>query len=191
MNTENIIIASLHHKTHVAELWHGASGSAEDLTGSEIPGGYIEVIRCVVERLYQEKLHPAGEPVNIAAPTSLWVSAALQAKKSGVAIHKIICPFSSMPWKDPALVCIGVGPEQARTYMRNIYRDADYILHPRTAAVYYAVQAHRAALGEATPTVILATESPLHAAKEICEVLCLQEDLRQVITNSRKRFLEY
>lgn len=191
MRSEDIIIASLHHKTHVAELWHGASGSAEDFTGSEIPGGYIHVIRCVVERLCQDGLHPAEEPVNIAAPTSLWVSAALQAKKSGVPIHNIICPFSSMPWKDPSLVCIGVGQEQTRTYMRNIYRDADYILHPRAAATYYALQAHRAALGEATPSVILATESPLHAAKEICEVLSLQEDLQQVIANSRKRFLEY
>lgn len=191
MKNETIVISSLHHKTHIAELWHGSTGSAEDLTGSEIPGGYIAVVRQVVEQLTQEGLHPAGAPVNLVAPTSLWVSAALQAKKSGVPIENIISPFSSMPWKDLSLVCIGVGQEQAQTYMRNIYRDADYILHPRTAAAYYALQAHRAALGEATPSVILATESPLHAAQEICSVLHLTDDLEQVIACSRKRFLEY
>lgn len=191
MNQESIVIASLHHKTHIAELWHGPTGSAVDLAGTEIPGGYIAVVRQVVEQLVAEGLHPAEAPVNLAVSTSLWASAALQAKKSGVPIRYVICPFASMPWKEPSLVCIGVENAQAQTYMRNIRRDADYILHPRTAAAYYALQAHRAALGEATPSVILATESPMHAAAQICAVLGIEGDLEQEIVCSRKRFLEY
>lgn len=191
MNMEQIVISSVHHKTHIAELWHGKNGNAEDFTGSEIPNGYIEVIRSVVQKLSEEGLHPAGEPINIAVPTSLWVSAALQAKHKGVPIAHIICPFSSMPWKDAALVCVGVSEQQAQTYMKNICRDADYILHPRTAATYYALQSHRAALAEATPTVILATESPMHAQEQICRVLELDGDLAERIAQSRKRFLEY
>ncbi len=185
-----ITIVSLHHKTHVAELW-GKTGSAEDLTGSEIPGGYLAVIDRVLEGLASEGLHPAGQSINVAAPTSLWVSAAIQARKNGAPIHYIICPLRSLPWREERLVCVPVSPEQTERFMRNVYRDADYILHPAAAAAYYALQCHRAALGEATPTVILATESPLRAAERISRILGIREDLEQVIAGSRKRFLEY
>lgn len=191
MTEEKIVISSLHHKTHVAELWHGKTGRAEDLVGTEIPDGYLAVIGAVYRRLTAEGLHPDGAPVNVAASSSLWVSAALQAKAQGVPIRYIICPFASMPWNDAYLVCVDVSRERAENYMRNIRRDADYILHPRTAAAYCALQSHRAALGEATPSVILATESPLLAEAEVCSVLGISGDLEQEILRSRKRFLEY
>lgn len=191
MNEEKIVISSLHHKTHVAELWHGKTGSAEDLTGTEIPNGYIAVIDAVYALLVQQGLQPAGEPINIAAPTSVWVSAALQARRAGTPIRYVVCPFATMPWQDACLQCVDVSRQRAENYMRNIRRDADYILHPQTAAAYCALQTHRAALGEATPSVILATSSPLLEAQEVCRVLELDGDLNEAILRSRKRFLEY
>lgn len=191
MNENGIVISSLHHKTHIAELWHGRSGNAEDFTGSEIPDGYIALIRAVYAELVWEELHPAGELLNFAVPTSLWVSACLQAREAGVPVNYIICPFASMPWKDAHLICVGVTQAQAENYMRKIRRDADYILHPRAAAAYCALQTHRVMLGEATPAVLLATESPMQAQAQIREVLGLTGELSAEISASRKRFEVY
>lgn len=185
------VVVSLHHKTHVAELWHGKSGCAEDFVGNEIPGGYVQCLGRLLELLWAQGLHPAGEPVNLAVSTSIWARAGLLAKEQGLPIRYVIAPFGSLPWKHPELVTVGVTDRQADNYIRNIYRDAEYVLHPRTAAAYCALQTHRVTLGEATPALILATESPFHAQQHILAQLGKQGPLSSVIEGSRQRFLEY
>lgn len=184
-------IVSLHHKTHVAELWHGPSGSAEDFAGADILNGYRSALAKVLEELAAQGLHPEAEPINVAVSSSVWVSAALRAKREGLPIRYVIAPFASLPWQEEQLVCVGVTPQQAEQYIRNIYRDAEYVLHPRTAAAYCALQTHRVTLGEATPSVILATESPFHARAQIVSALQLTDSLEETVAHSRKRFLEY
>lgn len=182
---------SLHHKTHVAELWHGPSGSGEDWAGGDLVSGYTAAVRAVYDGLVEAGLHPSGEPINMAASSSVWVSAILRAKAEGLPVRYVIAPFASLPWKEKELVCVGVTGQQAEGYVRNLYRDAEYVVHPRTAAAYCALQTHRVRLGEATPSVVLATESPYLAKEQLVRLLGLEKPLETVITQSRKRFLEY
>lgn len=185
------VLVSLHHKTHVAELWHGRTGCAEDFVGSEIPGGYVELLQKLYAMLCEQHLHTMGQPLNLAVSSSVWARAALLAKQGGLPLQFIITPFASLPWKNAALDNIAVSTEQAERYIRNIYREAEYVLHPRTAAAYYALQTHRARLAESTPSLILATQSPIHAEKDILAQLGLDAPLQDVIDRSRKRFQEY
>lgn len=82
---KGIEIVSLHHKTHVAELWH------ETLPDSlqERAAALQEIYRLVVE----QGLHTAGAPLNFCMPTGdlSWPAAALKAKAEGLPLHLAIC----------------------------------------------------------------------------------------------------
>lgn len=154
----------------VAELWHGKTGTAEDYTGSEIPGGYIRVIQEVYQEAVSLGLCAKDSSVDFAVHTSLWVSACLQAKQAGLPIRFIVCPFASMPWRDEAILPIPVSKEDGDAMLRTMFQEQGYLLYPRTAAAAAALkssfQKHQAA-----PSILLATEHPQHSRKEIDEII--------------------
>lgn len=152
----NFEIRTLKNGVHVAELFGGKTGSAEDYTGSEIPEGYIRVIRAIYEKLSGGGIINDGEEFDVAAPTSLWVSACLQAKQASVPVGKIICPFASMPWSDDALLLCPVTAEEAAEYNTKLLATENYTLFPRGAAACLAAEK----LSNTRPVVLLATLAP-------------------------------
>lgn len=156
----NFEIKALENGIYIAELFHGKTGTAEDYTGSDIPGGYIRVIEAVYARLVSDGHISDGTMTDIAAPTSLWVSATLQAKQAGVPIMNVICPFASMPWKDDALVTIGIVADAANDYCEKIKQTENYSLYPRVGAAGLALDVFRREHGSTAPALVLATQAP-------------------------------
>ena len=79
---EKIKVQSLHHKTHVAELWHGQAGAWEQMSPSEL----AEIFPAVKREVARLELHAAEMPLNFA-----WPAAALLAWKGGMPLHLAIC----------------------------------------------------------------------------------------------------
>ena len=63
---EKIKVQSLHHKTHVAELWHGQAGAWEQMSPSEL----AEIFPAVKREVAQLELHAAEIPLNFAMPAA-------------------------------------------------------------------------------------------------------------------------
>ena len=88
---DQIVITSLHHKTHVAELWHGKQA---DTAWTEIPRQeLVQALVKVRQLAAQQELHKEEQPLNFVMPAAglLWPAAALEAKQKGVALNLAIC----------------------------------------------------------------------------------------------------
>ena len=86
---EKIKVQSLHHKTHVAELWHGQTDTWEQMSLSEL----AEIFLAVKREVARLELHAAEMPLNFAMPAVelVWPAAALLAWKGGMPLHLAIC----------------------------------------------------------------------------------------------------
>lgn len=86
---DKIIIQSLHHKTHVAELWHGKASDWQQLELQELADILLQVKKQVAE----QGLHKEEAALNIAMPAEdlVWPAAALMAWQQGLALHLAIC----------------------------------------------------------------------------------------------------
>lgn len=156
----NFELKTLSNGILIAELFHGKTGTAEDYIGSDIPGGYLRVVEAVYESLVSAGVIASGEAADFAAPTSLWISACLQSKAAGTPIGRVICPFSSMPWKDDALYLFGVTADEASEMNQALLQTDNYSLALRTAAAALAAKQYREETGSTRPLVVLATQSP-------------------------------
>ena len=81
---EKIKVQSLHHKTHVAELWHGQTDAWEQMSLSEL----AEIFLAVKREVARLELHAAEMPLNFAMPAVelVWPAAALLAWSIGCAV---------------------------------------------------------------------------------------------------------
>ena len=156
----NFEIKTLSNGISVAELFHGKTGTAEDYTGSEIPGGYLRVIEGVYSCLVNAGTVKENEPVDFAVATSLWISACLQAKRAGCPIGRVICPFASMPWDDEALYLCRVTANEAEEFKAVLLTMENYSMFCRTAAACKALTHFREETGMNRPAVVLATQAP-------------------------------
>ncbi|MCQ2418448.1 MAG: hypothetical protein MJ085_01565 [Clostridia bacterium] len=156
----NFELKTLSNGILVAELFHGKTGTAEDYTGSDIPGGYLRVIDAVYESLVRAGVIASGEAADFAAPTSLWISACLQAKIAGTPIGRVICPFSTLPWNDEALYLFGVTADEASEWNQALLQAKSDPLAPRAAAAALAAKHFREETESTRPLVVLATQSP-------------------------------
>ena len=88
-NKENILIQSLHHKTHVAELWHGKGDCYSELSLEE----RADILLRVKELVAEMDLHNLDASLNFAMTGHdlLWPAAALLAWKKGMKLHLAIC----------------------------------------------------------------------------------------------------
>ena len=86
---DRIQLQSLHHKTHVAELWHGKQGCYQELTLQE----RAEILKKVKSLAAEMGLHKQEAALNIAMPAFdlVWPAAALLAWKQGLRLHLAIC----------------------------------------------------------------------------------------------------
>lgn len=86
---DKIVITSLHHKTHVAELWHGKDGCYSALTLEE----RAEILLQVKQLAADMGLHKLEDSLNFAMTGHdlLWPAAALLAWKQGLKLHLAIC----------------------------------------------------------------------------------------------------
>lgn len=88
-NKDNIVITSLHHKTHVAELWHGKDGCYADLSLQE----RAEILLKIKQLAADMDLHKLEDSLNFAMTGHdlVWPAAALLAWKQGLKLHLAIC----------------------------------------------------------------------------------------------------
>ena len=86
---ENIVIQSLPHKTHVAELWHGKGDCYSELSLEE----RADILLRIKELAAEMDLHNLDASLNFAMTGHdlLWPAAALLAWKKGMKLHLAIC----------------------------------------------------------------------------------------------------
>lgn len=86
---EKVKLQSLHHKTHIAELWHGAQIPWQSMQLSEL----AEIFLTAKQLAAAQELHAQTAPLNFAMPVDglIWPAAALLAWQKGMALHLAIC----------------------------------------------------------------------------------------------------
>lgn len=168
------MLVFLHSKTCVAELWN------EDVSDRQ----------ALIAALCAESF--GGAPVNLAVPDrDGWVQAAELARSRGVPIHVVVTNAPAGTFPRPDTDSFFVNEERQANFVRNILRDAEYLLAPETAGVYCALQSHRIARFDSTPSLILAPEDPMAHARELCTILDQPPDALLMLSQGRKRFLEF
>lgn len=168
------MLVFLHSKTCVAELWNEDDSDRQAL----------------IAALCAESF--GGAPVNLAVPDrDGWVQAAEQARSRGVPIHFVVTNAPAGTFSETDTDSFFVNEERQANFVRNILRDAEYLLAPETAGVYCALQSHRIARFDSTPSLILAPEDPMAHARELCTILDQSPDALLMLSQGRKRFLEF
>lgn len=168
----------LHSRTCVAELWHEAIGDR--------PALLKDICFAAVKPL------AAGARVNLALPNrDGWVAAACAARDAGAPIHWIVTNAPAGTFPQPDVDSFFVNAQRQANFLRNILRDAEYLMAPETAGVFCALQSHRIARAEPTPSVIAALCDPMAEAAELCGILGRPASDLPMLGQGRKRFMEF
>lgn len=168
------MLVFLHSKTCVAELWNEDTSDRQALIAGLCAKAF------------------GGAPLNLAVPDrDGWMEAAEIARGRGVPVHFIVTNAPAGTFPKPDIDSFFVNEARQANFVRNILRDAQYLLAPETAGVYCALQSHRIATFDSTPSLILALEDPLAHAGELCTILEQPPDALWMLSQGRKRFLEF
>lgn len=190
-----IHIYFLHSKTYVAELWHGDSQRAQEFATHE---DKVEAIRAIHKLITDHNFNEHHDKqyantLNLAVLNrDGWVEAALDAKDTGLDLYFIEtnAPRGSFARRDVDTFLINEARQEI--YIRNTYRETEYVMDHGTAGVYCVVQSHRVATAEAMPTVMLALDNPMLEKDQVLQIIGKPEaDLAELMANGRKCFLEF
>ncbi len=170
---QRLSLCYLHSKTCVAELWR------------------LNEPQKVLPELCAAAAKGLGaEQLNVAFPKRQgWLEALQQLRLEGVPLAHLITD-GPRTGEEPEAYLSDDGRRAA--YIRHIAREAQYLLAPETAGVYWALQCHRIARAEATPTLLLALQDPLAHRKALGEILKVpEEEVSKLMLRGRKQFLEF
>ena len=190
-----IPIYFLHSKTYIAELWHGESQTAQEFAA---PEDKLEAIRAIHKLITDHNCneHHGKEFANTLNLAVLnrdgWVEAAIQAKDEGLELYFVEtnAPRGTFVRRDVDSYLINEARQEI--YIRNTYRETEYVLDHGTAGIYCVMQSHRVATAEAMPTVMLALDNPMREEKQILNIIGQPEgNLAELMKNGRKYFLEF
>lgn len=164
----------LHSKTCIAELWQESNTDQ------------VQIIISVCK----EAVKKARE-INLALPNrDGWIEAACTAKEMGFPINFIITNARARTFSNSYIDSFYISEARQENFIRNILREAEYLLTPETAGIYCALQSHRIARAESSSSVVFALQNPMDKSTELCRILDKSPNELPSLMLGRHKFLE-
>lgn len=169
----------LHSKTCAAQVW--------DESDAEKAALICELCREALSKM------PVGvRRINVAvANRDDWIEAAMSAREQGAPIYNIITNAPAKAFAQPQMDAFFVNEARQINFLKKILQEAQYLMTPETAGVYCALQSHRIARAESTPSILLVLQNPMNNCFGLCEILQCSEAELSRLNQGRKHFMEF